>query len=75
MYDGKLIAGGGFTTAGDVPTATAMAAGHSPIWGFLVLVPFLNFVAMGVMAFSGSASGGAMPASGQIDTRKPTHVG
>lgn len=54
---------------------TAKAAGHSPIWGFLVLIPFLNFVAIGVMAFSGSSSGGGMPISGNIDTRKPTHVG
>ena len=26
---------------------TARASGHSPLWGFLVLIPFLNFVAMG----------------------------
>jgi len=31
----------------------AKLAGHAPIWGFLVLVPGINFVAMGVMAFSG----------------------
>ncbi len=52
----------------------AKAAGHSGIWGVLMLLPFLNFVAIGVMAFSGGSSG-PLPTSDQIDTREPTHVG
>lgn len=34
----------------------ARAVGQSPVWGFLVLIPVINFVAMFVLAFGGGAS-------------------
>ncbi len=48
----------------------AKASGNSSIWGVLVLIPFLNFVAMGVMAFAGSMPASGFPTSGRIDTSK-----
>ena len=55
---------------------TARACGHSPLWGFLVLVPFLNFVAVGVMAFStyGGHPVVGIPTSGQLTPRRRTPV-
>jgi len=34
---------------------TAKAIGQSALMGFLVLIPILNFIALGVLAFSGSS--------------------
>lgn len=34
---------------------TAKAVGQSPVMGFLVLIPVVNFIALGVLAFSGSS--------------------
>lgn len=32
----------------------AKACNQSPVWGFLTILPFINFVSIGVLAFSGS---------------------
>ena len=31
---------------------TAKRCGHPPIWGFLTIIPFLNFISIGIMGFT-----------------------
>jgi len=52
---------------------TAKAIGQSALMGFLVLIPILNFIALGVLAFSGS-SYQVPPPSHAERTRQPESV-
>lgn len=39
--------------------AIAKQTGNSPFWGIMALIPFINFVAVGVMAFKDNSSFGS----------------
>lgn len=54
--------------------AAAKNCGQSPVWGFLVMIPVLNVIAMSVLAFTGKPS--RFPAKpSQPKPRKPQPVG
>lgn len=52
----------------------AQNAGFSALWGFLALIPLVNFVSMGVMAFSGTTPSSSAPPP-STPSRQPEHVG
>ncbi len=51
----------------------AKAVGKHPAWGILTLLPFINFVAVGVLAFSGPSSP-TIPPSQPTQPRQPAGV-
>lgn len=56
----------------------AKRIGHSPITGFLTILPFLNFITIGIMAFTGSPTPNRMPPGSRpspSEQRQPTSVG
>jgi hypothetical protein len=52
----------------------AKACHKSPLWGFLTLIPFINFVSIGVMAFSGPEPAVQSPSHDHSQTRQPEKV-
>jgi hypothetical protein len=52
----------------------AKACNKSPFWGILTLFPFLNFVSIGVMAFSGNAQYSSPTPHDHSKPRQPEHV-
>jgi hypothetical protein len=56
---------------------TAKRVGCSSAWGIMTLVPFINFVAIGVMAFSSGSNSGYYPPSTPPSQkpRQPQQVG
>ena len=55
----------------------AKNAGHSTMWGVFAVLPFLNIIALIVMAFTGDAPQRhrPMPPTQREEHRTPTHVG
>ncbi len=54
-------------------TDIAKAVGKHPIWGILCLLPFINFVALGVLAF-GESSTPTIPPTQPTSPREPAGV-
>ncbi len=54
----------------------AKKAGHPAYWGVLVLVPFVGFVALGVLAFgTPDRPQPALPSESDPQPKQPEHVG
>jgi hypothetical protein len=53
---------------------TAKNCYHSPLWGFLMILPFINFVSIGVMAFSGGNKPTQFPPRDRTPDRTPAGV-
>lgn len=54
---------------------TAKAVHHPPIWGALTLVPVINFISIGILAFGNGSYDSHEPPLPQERTREPEHVG
>ena len=52
----------------------ATACSQSPVWGFLTILPFINFISIGVLAFSGPQHPEQFLATKPVQ-RKPERVG
>ncbi len=53
----------------------AKHTGNSPFWGIMALLPFLNFVALGVMAFKNNSSFGSSFQEKEVSSTHPQNVG
>jgi hypothetical protein len=53
----------------------ARRLGKNAAWAILTLVPFINFVAIGVMAFGTTSSPQSFPPHNHTPTRQPSQVG
>lgn len=47
----------------------------SPVWGIATLVPFINFVSIGLMAFSNASPPSSFPPPDHTRPREPEQVG
>ncbi|MFQ6115928.1 MAG: hypothetical protein ACE5NG_17850 [bacterium] len=52
----------------------AKACCQSPVWGFLTILPFINFISIGVLAFTGSPRPTQFPST-KPPSRQPERVG
>jgi hypothetical protein len=52
----------------------AKACSQSPVWGFLTILPFINFVSLGVLAFSGQSYPKHFPPADKPSPRQPERV-
>ena len=53
----------------------ARNVGKSPAWGIMMLLPFINFVAVGIIAFTGGSRPSSFPPPQSPQPKQPANVG